>query len=105
MNAIVAALGSTYARRFESRMVCRHNGKSPDATDRLPLVGSRIVFCSELGPNDLLDTATMKGITGEEGTAVRNLHADARDIRTTATPWILPGSYRNGVAHLSDESN
>lgn len=89
MDIISAVLGSDYVRRFESRMVCRHNGKAPDATDRLPLIGSRIAFCSEMSPTDLLDTATMKAITGETETAVRALHADARVIRTTSSLWIL----------------
>ncbi|TWI38238.1 DNA primase family protein [Paracoccus sulfuroxidans] len=89
MDAVAAAIGPDYVRRFESRMLCRHNGKAPEATDRLPLIGSRIAFCSELNPSDVLDTATMKAVTGESETYVRSLHANAKSIRTTATPWLL----------------
>lgn len=88
-EVISHVLGSDYVRRFEGRMICRHNGKAPDATDRLPLIGSRIAFNSELNPSDLLDTSTMKAITGETETHVRSLYASAQTIRTTATLWLL----------------
>ena len=88
-DVIAHALGPDYVRRFESKMICRHNGKAPDATDRLPLIGSRLAFCSELNPSDLLDTSTMKAITGEAETYVRSLYTSAKSVRTTSTLWLL----------------
>lgn len=88
-DVIAHALGPDYVRRFESKMICRHNGKAPDATDRLPLIGSRIAFCSELNPSDLMDTSTMKSITGEAETYVRSLYTSAKSVRTTSTLWLL----------------
>lgn len=88
-EVISNVLGSDYARRFEGRMICRHNGKAPDATDRLPLIGSRIAFNSELNPSDLLDTSTMKALTGETEIHARSLHKNSLTTRTTATLWLL----------------
>lgn len=87
-NAISAALGGDYVRRFESKMLCRSNGKAPDAVDRLPLIGARLAFSSELNAKDVVDTGVMKSITGEAEAFVRVYYANAKAMATTATAWI-----------------
>lgn len=100
MNFIRDALGKDAVSIGDKDMLVRSGGRAPDAKTRLPLVGPRICYIAELAKDDVIDAASLKLITGEEGVEIKSLYRDKFEARITATPIVTT----NTMSRVNDNS-
>lgn len=88
MNFVRDVLGKDGVSVGDKEMLVRNGGRAPDIKTRLPLVGPRICYIAELSKDDVIDSGTLKLITGEEAIEIKSLYRNKFEATVTAVPVI-----------------
>jgi P4 family phage/plasmid primase-like protien len=99
IRAIRGVLGS-YAVVASKTLIIKQHNSSPHPTNLAALAGKRWATLSELADSGALDTAVLKGLTGEDKQTARKMNKDFGDFDLKATITCDT----NDIPYISDSS-